>query len=218
MGVRDDTLEMLRNGFSPKEITKARRVNIKTTLAYLDELVGKGILKCSDILFSIPKDIRSDIEQGVHADYEDLLVVQKYASRALGDMYEDISTIETMLHHLIRVELQQVYGEQDWWRKGIPLPIRQNCQSRREEDDEPVTDPYCYTDLLDLWQILDKEWGIFKQILPKEATANKQELRSKFIQLNSIRRNVMHPVRGVAPSEGDFKFVRELRKLLVQSE
>ena len=170
MGVREETTGLLREGHSPKEIARIKRVNINTTLAYLDELVGRGALRRSDIFFSISKEIRNDYQENIsNADNEDILVIRKYgnARTALGDMYEDIRDIETYLHLSIRSALIVAYGEGEtgWWRMGIPVTIRQNCQSRREAEDEPVTDPYCYTDLLDLWQILDKQWKVFKKCI-----------------------------------------------------
>jgi len=224
MGVREETLELLHQGLSPKEIAIAKGVNIKTTLAYLDELVGRGRLRRSDIFFSISKDIRDayrrdQYKKELNVDHEDIMVINKYgtAHTALGDMYEDIRFIETQLHKIIRLALEEEYGggELVWWRNGIPLSIRQNCQSRREADDEPVTDPYCYTDLLDLWQILDKQWNMLRKVLPDDLSADKKSLRSKFTRLNSIRRKVMHPVRGVIPSEDDFDFIREFKKPLL---
>ena len=239
MGVREDTLKMLREGLSPKEITKARGVNINTTLGYLDQLVGRGDLRRSDIFFSVPKDIRNAIpaslikgriltiqevsihlkKQQINADLEDIIVVIKYGDsrHALGDMYEDIRAIETHLHNIICEALIEEYGEGEleWWRKGIPLSIRQNCQSRREEDEDPVEDPYCYTDLLDLWHILDKQWNTLKDALPDSLIINKRNLRESLIRLNRIRRQVMHPVRGVTPSEEDFEFIREFKEQLL---
>jgi hypothetical protein len=237
MGVREETLDMLREGLSPKEITRRRGVNINTTLGYLDQLVGRGDLRRSDILFTVPKEIRQTIttfgfpgedhrvvndrlqRSEFDVDPEDVQTVQKYrdARHALGDMYEDIRTIETHLHGVIQQVLEEKYGEEmmGWWRQGIPESVRKSCVIRQEEDSEPVPDPYCYTDLLDLWHILDKQWTVFSKILPDKMTASKQDLRRKLVRLNTIRRNVMHPVRGVVPSEDDFEFVHDLKVILV---
>jgi len=235
MGVREETLKMLREGLSPKEISRARGVNINTTLGYLDQLVGRGDLRRSDIFFSLPKDIRNSIpislsvgrtiqeamnlfgKLNVNVDSEDVLVVIKYGDsrHALGDMYEDIRIIETHLHQIIQEALEEEYGEELMWRQGIPEPVRRNCVIRQEEDPEPVADPYCYTDLLDLWHILDKQWTVLSKVLPRKLTKSKQDLRRKLVRLNTIRRNVMHPVRGVIPSEEDFEFIREFKEQLL---
>jgi len=155
----------------------------------------------------------------INVDSEDIIVVIKYGDsrHALGDMYEDIRAIETHLHQVIQETLEEKYGEElmGWWRQGIPEPVRKSCVIRQEEDSEPVSDPYCYTDLLDLWQILDKQWTVLSKVLPDEMTKSKQDLRRKLVRLNTIRRNVMHPVRGVIPSEEDFEFIREFKEQLL---
>lgn len=236
-------MDLLRSGLSPKEIAKRQGVTLATILGYLDQLVGRGDVRRSDILFSVQKDVRQAVlsiagnkttsdswdivhvqakleEQGFDVDREDIHVVLKYgdARHALGDMYEDIRTIETYLHQLIRKGLEKEYGKGElcWWRQGVPETTRKNCQLRREEDTEPVADPYCYTELLDLANILNKQWNVLSKRLPKDVAQNKHTLLSKLGHLNTIRRNVMHPVRGVVPSEDDFEFVHELKQSLVK--
>jgi len=240
MGVREDTLDMLRAGLSPKDISQQRDVNINTTLGYLDQLVGRGDLRRSDILFTVPQEMRSLItayglpgedyrtvynriqRSKFDVDPEDVQPVQKYrdARHVLGDMYEDIRAIETYLHAVIGQALLDEYEESEtgWWRQGIPESVRKSCVVRQEEDPAPVEDPYCYTDLLDLWHILDKKWAVLSKVLPDEMTTNKQDLRRKLVRLNTIRRNVMHPVRGVMPSEDDFEFVHDLKELIIGTD
>jgi hypothetical protein len=41
---------------------------------------------------------------------------------------------------------------------GIPLGLRQKLHSRREEDTDP-SEPYDYTDLIDLAELLEKNWS-----------------------------------------------------------
>lgn len=238
MGVREETLDLLRSGKSPGLIAEIKRVNPKTTLAYLDELVGRGILQRSDIFFAVARCDRDAVlrlskeedntdawhihgildRMGKRIRFGDVLAAVKYgdARFALGDMYEDIREIEIFLHRLIRSALQKRYGarEHDWWRQGVPLDVRQECQSRREEDEAPVSDPYCYTDILHLRKILDKQWDTIKDELPPTMTSDKKRLLHDLIILNNIRRNVMHPVRGISPSEDDFEFVRGLRTMI----
>lgn len=59
MGVRDETLALLRSGVEPAEIASRMGVSLKTTLAYLDQMVGEGRLRRSDILLSIPRNEES---------------------------------------------------------------------------------------------------------------------------------------------------------------
>lgn len=235
MGVREEARNLIRSGFSPKEIAQQRGVSLKTILGYLDQLVGQGNIRRSDILFSIPKNIRKAIteepekgsiwvidvelrEKGVSVDREDIEVVLKYGDsrHAMGDMYDDLRSIEVFLHDLIRKGLEEEYGkgELNWWKKGVGETTRINCQAKREKDINPLVDPYCYTDLLDLWKILDNQWKVLNGLLPTKLTKDKKSLGRKLTKINEIRNNVMHPVRGIIPSEEDFEFIRDLKREL----
>lgn len=210
MGKREETVELIWQGKTPGEIARTMGVNIKTTLAYLDQMVGQGCIRRSDILLTIPAERRRK-----PIDPNDQMVVLKYGevSKLLGDVYEDVRFIETSLHDHIKCVLEATYGpgEAGWWRASVPENIRQECVNRREEDKEPV-DPYCYTDLLDLKTILDKQWAALGQTLPKKMASDKKKLIEDLVRLNEVRRVVMHPVRGVAPSEEDFDFLRRMRR------
>ena len=239
MGIREEVLVMLKGGMKPGEIARERAVTLVTILGYLDQLVGRGLLRRSDILFSIPAETRQPIlkklsdgrsqsvpaimgrleRMGVIVDQEDIIVIQKYhdARYALGEIYEDIRIIEIGLHSLIRTSLEEKFGsgELGWWRQGIPKEIRVKCQQRREEEEgDPAPEPYCYTDLIDLRTILDKQWAILTKYLARQVISDKQALLSDLIRLNQIRRMVMHPVRGGVPTEDDFEFLHSLKERL----
>lgn len=242
MGVRDETLALIRAGLSPREISQQRRVTLSTTIGYLNQLVGEGRLRRSDILYSVPRDIRSRIISMIERtpsrslvsiaikldkaagsaeakiSRDDIEVVWRYydARISLGDMYEDLREIEVWLHQFLKQVLQEKFGpdEDGWWRKGIPEVVRKNCQVRREEDAEPAPEPYCYTNIVDLSKIIEKNWASVMARLPRDAASNRRRLLSKLAQLNEIRKKVMHPVRGEAPTEEDFESVRELKVLL----
>lgn len=164
MGVREDTLDLLQQGNTPGQIAKRMGVSIKTTLAYLDQMVGEGRVRRSDILLTIPAHHR---RRPVNTD--DNMVVEKYGQvfHLLGEIYEDVRFIETVLHAHIRKTLERYLGrgEKEWWMKGIPENTRKDCQVRREEDVARL-DPYCYTDLIDLRIIIDKQWVILGPTLP----------------------------------------------------
>lgn len=239
MGVRDDTVRLVRSGLSPGQVAEKMGVNPKTTLAYLDEMVGRGWIRRSDIFFTVPKEIRNTVlkmlenrptaapehiaslldNSGISVKLGDVFAVVKYrdSQNALGDMYEDIREIETRLHSRIREVLEHKFGkaESGWWRKGIPEEIRKDCQSRREEDEDALSDPYCYTDLMHLWLILKSQWTIFQPELPNTVSADRKKLGDDIQRLNVIRRIVMHPVRGKIPSEDDFDFVRDFKTRLL---
>lgn len=232
MGKREEAVTLLRGGLTPGQIRQRQNVTLETILGYLDQMVGAGAIRRSDILFSIPATTRHSVfaaanESGkdlislysqlrqVGIDSDDIDVVLRYKDEryALGDMYEDVRSIEIGLHLLIRRCLEDEYGmgDQGWWRNGVPLPTRQKCVSRREEDEDPIADAYGYTDLVDLRAILDKEWTVISKRLPGKAASDRKKLSNSIVRLNQIRKLVMHPVRGGCPSEDDFDFLRLLK-------
>ena len=92
----------------------------------------------------------------------------------------------------------------------MPDHIRAECAALREKDPEPAPEPYNYTHLIALREILDRKWNLLSKYLPAELAQNKKELLERLVQLNRIRNNVMHPVRGGMLSEEEFEFVYNL--------
>jgi hypothetical protein len=205
MGKRQDALGLLRNGLDPIRIARHQGVSLNTILGYLDESIGKGELKRSDIFFSVDKDRRVRPQT---PEYR--LIISHYgsAAHALGDMYEVIRNVEITLHERIREALEYEFGsgEEGWWRKGLSLPLRQKLMCRREEDEIPG-EAYTYTDLIDLADILEKNWSKIA-VKVVNSVHEKQKLLSDIRYLNRIRRKVMHPVRSAPPEEDEFEFVR----------
>jgi hypothetical protein len=203
MGRPREVAELVRTGKTPEEIAHELGVTLASVEGYLHRAVGEGLLRRSDIYFSVPRE-RRNLDQRIR---------QWYAGPALGDMYEDLRRIEIELHDKIREALVQGYGadESGWWRQGIPENVRVKCQERREKDMDDPCPPFCYSDLLDLDAILEDKWTLLKDLFPDYA-ANRKQLSKDLRQLNRIRNKVMHPVRGFVPDEGDFDFVHGLQR------
>ncbi len=83
------------------------------------------------------------------------------------------------------------------------MAVRKKCQSRREEDPSRL-DPYRYTDLIGLHDLFESQWGVLQHQAGQFAS-NKRGLLSNLKRLSGIRNMVMHPTRGMAPSEEDFR-------------
>ena len=129
-------------------------------------------------------------------------------------MYDDLREIEIGIHGRIQRDLVDRFGsaEHEWWRKGVPERVRVKCARRREEDRGELCDPYGYTDLLDMSEIIKHAWKFLEPGLPREIRADRPALLSDLRELNRVRNGVMHPVRGKTPSEDHFEFVRRLKK------
>lgn len=208
MGRPEQVAEGISKGLTPAQIAGDLKIAYSTVLSYLETAVGKGLVRRSDIYFTLRRGTRRS-----PMTREDQQVVSRFgsAAQAMGDMYEDLRDIETTLHTRIRSALEKFYGteKKDWWLQ-LPLETRNKCNERCEEDNLSL-DPYCYTDLLDLRKIVGKNWTVLQTEMG-QFSSDKPRLMSELVKLNRIRNMVMHPARGTRPSEADFDFVKDFRR------
>ncbi len=205
-------------------------------MQYLCLMIGEGELRRSDIAFSLPHDARAAIEEvmsqkpsatagalarllrkkGLDANRVDIGVYLHFrrARVVLGDMYELLRTVEVRLHNFVKQAFITEFGEEQWWRSGVPDTIRAECAALLEKDPEPAAEPYCYTHLISLREMLDKRWSILSKYMPKQLLNEKKDLLERLLKLNRIRNSVMHPVRNSQITEDDFEFVRDLEAQL----
>lgn len=211
-----EVAECTLTGSSPAVVAKELGLALSTTLDYLERAVSRGLIRRSDVCFTIPLEARES-----PATDEARQVMERFGNtaHALGDMYEDLRGIECSLHSQIRDLLVIEFGpeESGWWRKGIPESVRMKCQQRRESDPHPLDDPYCYTDLLGMHDILNKAWATLNPLAGELQNDRPKFLRA-LTRLNEIRRMVMHPARGDAPREDDFQFVADFRRKLPRND
>jgi hypothetical protein len=146
--------------------------------------------------------------QGHKVD-RDLIHLYLTARDPRSDLYRLICEIELLLHRLVRQTLETNLTKQ-WWQKGIPENIRKQCQIKKEEELNPLDDPYHYTTFIDLKLVIDKNWSISVYALPNSLRSNKQDALQKLQRLNEVRNRVMHPVKPIITYEDDYRFVRDL--------
>ncbi len=149
---------------------------------------------------------------------QDRVIVTVRASYA-SQLYLWIAEIEVSLHQFIRKKLEEDHGpdEGGWWDKGVPLSIRQECAKRRESTIRKQ-EPYNYTDLVDLKQILDKNWSAFQRDFRKieRYYRSKREFLGALQVLNEVRNMVMHPVRGASPTQEELMLLRTLHAAVLE--
>jgi hypothetical protein len=229
---RYKAVQLLRQGKSPSQIAREMNVPLGNVMNYLYRLIGEGGLRRSDILFTLDRRARQEIEKiiqehdtvqpgkirrylsnaGINVNADDLRIYLKLrdARVDLGDTYELIRDLELSLHKFIREALEREYGPDNWWREGVPLGVREDCAVINERDAEPAQDLFCYTTVMHLFIVLDKKWTSLSTFLPSKLQGNKQDFLMRLKRLNSIRNKVMHPVKGYVITEEDFDFLREL--------
>lgn len=233
----NEAVKLLMSGFPPHRISRKLGTSVNVVMNILYRAVGEGEIRRSDIALSYPKTFRAKADKlvdehgrpfpfGVYAhvlgknDTNEMrkslhaYLFLRDACVAFGDMYDYLRGIESTLHKAIRNVLLSEYGEPDWWRKGVPTPIRTVCAPLYENDTDPAPHQYCYTTFIQLHTILDKRWDLFLNAIVEPKRVSKRVLLRSLTRLNGIRNSVMHPVRGVDPSESDFLFVREFHKML----
>ena len=236
VGRKQQTLQLACEGLSPSRIADQMSVPFATVMSHLYGLVGEGALRRSDIVFSFDQETRDAIEraieeyqttdsrvlrkaltkQAVQIRREDLAVylTLRDARVALGDMYEMVRDVELALHDRIRDAFVEKFGEEQWWREGVPANVRAECAALYEHDPEPAPDAFSYTTLIHLREILDKRWDVLAPSLPKAMRADRKKLLSDLVTLNRIRNAVMHPVRRAAFTDREFLFVRAFSREL----
>jgi hypothetical protein len=125
--------------------------------------------------------------------------------------YRYIHRIEPALHNCVKCTLQMVYGEDenDWWVRGVPKSVREECAVTRERSPERE-DLFSYTNLLDLSKVIQKNMEIFDTHfhLISQKIKNKTEFVERIERLNTIRNRIMHPVRA-SLNNGDLDYLRE---------
>jgi hypothetical protein len=155
--------------------------------------------------------------QGVECvgDEIELYLDLRRAGVALGDMYEAVRDLETALHQWVRQVLMEHFPEgESWWWSGVPMNVRKDCASRQQEDaDGQFLHVFCYTTVINLSVILDKNWERFAYAF-SGSRRSKKTVESDLHRFNRIRNQVMHPVKHPALSQDDFNFVHSLRALI----
>jgi hypothetical protein len=224
--------ELLREGIAPSRIAREMHMPLGAVMNHLYRLVGEGTLRRSDILFTFDREARKQIETivqergtvqfgkvrrylkaaGYNIDDDDLRLYLKLrdARVDLGDTYEVIRDLELNLHKFIRQALIREYGDENWWREGVPLHVREDCALVNERDPEPASDLFCYTTIMHLFMVLDKKWPTFSEFLPPKLRSDKQAFLADLKRLNGIRNKVMHPVKGYVITEEDYDFLRRM--------
>ncbi len=139
----------------------------------------------------------ADIEDALSAellDPETLVVAARMAA-----VYAAIATFEVTTRRFIVKVLREAYGE-EWWEKGVSEKIRNFATSRRDDEERTRwhgrrgTELLDYTELGHLPQILQQNWQLFEDYIPRADWAT-----AIFATLERSRNVIMHS--GVLDTE-----------------
>lgn len=114
-----------------------------------------------------------------------------------------ITDLQRTLFEFVIGKLKDELGD-SWWKEGVPLRIRTDCVSRREEDPENL-EPEQYLYLKDYITIAANNWSMFSKFFSLKEKGGKEAQLSWMQKINTIRNKTMHPERGlVTPDELQF--------------
>ena len=232
MTVREQAANLIKSGISPLEVASELNQPTGKVAQMLLLQIGEGKLTYADVLFTITPNKLTEYEQALERfrDRSQFSLIQSLRARGIGhdrakelelylrcrdavagDMYLAIRRLEVGLHQFVRQVLEDAFpGKNDeWWRNGVPLGIRQRCAQIREEDEDPL-DAYSYTTLINLKSIIEVNWTMFVEALPRQLTTNKREFMRKMDRLNSIRNRVMHPTKLAPVRRDEYEFIIQM--------
>jgi hypothetical protein len=128
--------------------------------------------------------------------------------------YRLLYKMETELHQFVFNVLKKENGEHSeaFW-KSVPTSIKNKCMERAtgEKHAAPME---CYVDFLDLAEIIQKNPDIFSRCFSRLDTMfkdPKSEFHRLFQQANQVRKQVMHPLKGLPLKDESLGNLEQLR-------
>jgi hypothetical protein len=228
--------DLVLEGQTPGDIQARLGVTQISVNGYLDRAVGESLIRHSDILLNIidsfrrsrldPMDPRPDeIPARLRSDIGALLAllsdIEYYrerdgASQLRTDLYSILSAFEASLHPIVFRALAAHFrvSPEAWWEQGVPARVRKTCEHLRDLDKDPQAHPFVYSSFAHLAQIIDAQWDVFKEYLPRKCASRRGHITTGFDRLRLLRNRLAHPTRLYLPSRPDFeladKFSRDL--------
>lgn len=107
-------------------------------------------------------------------------------------------------------------GKMDWWVKGFPRGVREDCSKRRESEN-CVKEAEQYIGLIDYRNIAMHSWdNLFKPLFSLgEGNMNKKNATKWLVELNTIRNITHHREKWPATKE-QVKLIREIHKKFME--
>ncbi len=195
--------QLIRDAEHAEELAEALRDELKTVHDRLE-------LQTESNRWSLPPRClegvwKRAIDSFVELDKTLILVANLLRPR------DDVAAIERELHRAILNRLKQEFGEDSWWVDGIPLRVRTNAATAREEDScRSPLEAYFY--LLGMSEIVSKNWGLFGPAFERVlGVQGKKNCESWFVRVNKERNMLAHPIHGDIPAKSQ-EFLQRCKK------
>jgi hypothetical protein len=232
---RLETTRHLREGLLPYEIARRTEQPLSNVIQHILHQLGQGELRPAEIILGFNQSLGDRLDEGFREHRNDGYETFEKHAVALGctpeearlyhdvrrspglrgDVYVHISDLEVGLHKLIREVLESHFGsgETGWWRQGVPVQVRKACVQYREDDPDPVPDPYRYTTFIQLSSIINENWSIFQYVFQGHT---RKQLEGLLRHLNQLRNAVMHPVKAKQWGPEELRAVMAMQEIVRQ--
>ena len=121
------------------------------------------------------------------------------------ETYQHLFEIETVIHNHVITELKKKYGDgySNWWHNGIKESIRNDAVALANKEGHYDSGFENYLYLIDLKEVIEKNWDIFSEIYTIDAKANDSRAKRLhwYTEINKIRNIVAHPPSGGVSDE-----------------
>ena len=128
--------------------------------------------------------------------------------------FEEIQAIEQILQNTIIAELKSEFGkeETEWFFNGVPKSVRKKVDDRINEEGGKKGGREQNFDLIDYREIALNNWPLFEETLARGAKGSKDARTKWLVEVNELRKPVMHASRGVTLpiSEDQLAFLQEI--------
>jgi len=127
-----------------------------------------------------------------------------------------IDNIQMILYDNVFRRLKKHFGqnESEWWVKGVPQSVRENCAKLRENDPERKNLEQ-YITLIDYFTIAYHNWSFFEEYMAFTKDGGKDKKLAWLKDLNKIR-NKTHHVEKWPLSKEEVDLVRKIAEEVVK--
>jgi hypothetical protein len=162
----------------------------------------ESIKKSCESIYSCFESTFSFLESLTEPSPLHLVLLDKKERKEHDITIEDIGRLiertELQLFNWIIDLLKREYAEESdsWWIKGLPKNIRQQCQTRKEDEGISGMPPEAYLTLIDFKDIVAHNWKLCSSIIESIAGHQGKDKGTKWIvELNEMRKLWAHPIK-----------------------
>ena len=130
--------------------------------------------------------------------------------------YAMIQRIEKRLKKIVMSALREEFDGESWWYEGVPQGIRTKAVERKEEE-KGIGEREDYLDILDFRRIALHNWQVFQDIV-SYGSGNKEKKTNWMVQLNALRKIVMHPGKAQSINWDQLATLKEYEGWLIGTE